>query len=399
MVNLSWPPMEKSIKRIIFISKKKFPIQRIQQYFALEYMKEYDVQLCSKYSEAEQLLLDSKYIVSLLVVDFRETSLFRDIQILKEQECFGLLPILGIIPEITEVTLSALINCGCQSYLDEIRLKTSLIEYIYMLLENSNRMEINCRQISQLRAKNQQDTVLLDIVRNYVPKAVWRKAENFAQTQQQKLDSEESELVVCFADICQFSTLSQQKQPQQIMNILNVAFEVATRYIYHFSGDIDRFIGDTLLAIFDDVEQAIKASYCIQKDLDEINRGKNSDEVIEFRIGMHIGKVLRGNIGGNKRYDYALMGDTIQRASRLESRSPNGGFVISKAMHDRLGFTVPEEYRCSAELKGNEGREIYYLMFDYLQNNPDAMPELQAELEAIKSDTDNLKYTNEEYLL
>ena len=399
--------MEKSIKRIIFISKKKFPIQRIQQYFVLEYMEEYDVQLCSKYSEAEKLLLDTEYIVILLIVDFRETSLFRDIQTLKEQERFYLLPILGIIPEITEVVLSALINCGCQSYLDEICLKTSLIEYIHMLLENSNRLETTYREISSLRAKSKRDTVLLEIVRNYIPQVIWRKAENFAETQQQKLNSEESELVICFADICQFSTLSQQKQPQQIMNILNIAFEVATRYIYHFSGDVDRFIGDTLLATFDDVKQAIKASYGIQKELNGINQGKDSTEIIEFRIGMHIGKVIRGNIGGNKRYDYALMGDTINRASRLESKSPSGGFVISEAMYERLGFTVPEEYRRSAELKGNQGTEIYYLMFDYLQNNPDAMPELHSELEAAKSGSrtagaagkDNLEYTDEEYLL
>ncbi|WGK70263.1 adenylate/guanylate cyclase domain-containing protein [Candidatus Haliotispira prima] len=374
-------------KRIIFISKKKFPTQKIQQFFASKYQEEYDIQLLSNLTETENLLFDPEYTLSLLVVNFRDANLFQNVRDMKNDEIFRFLPVLGIIPEATPETLSALINCGCESYLEESHLKTSLLEYMHIILVRSNYLDEVSLQVSQLQEKAIRDFILLDIIKNYIPRTIWHKAEDFAEKQRLELNSEETELIICFADICNFSTLAQYKQPKEAVEILNVVFEVATRYVFYFHGDIDKFIGDAFLAIFNDLTQAIKAIYGIQEELRERNRAKAEagEETIEFRIGMHVGKIVRGNVGGNDRYDNTLIGDTVNTASRLEGKSPNGGFVASEAVCERLDFDIPDKYRMSSHLKGRKGEEIYYSMFDFLSDNPDVVPNLLEEVGAVQN--------------
>ena len=371
-------------KRIIFISRKKFPIQKIQCYFALEYKEEYDIQIFSDYAGAENILLDPEYTLSLLVADFRNADLFQDIQILKNDEFFRFLSVLGIVTEINESTFSQLLQCGCEHYIDERYLQKYLIQYMQAILLRSNYITEISLQVSQLQEKAIHDFILHDLIKSYIPRTIWHKADEFAEEQKLVINSEETELVICFADICQFSTLSQYKKPKEVVDMLNVVFEVATRYIFYFCGDVDKFIGDAVLAIFNNVEQAIKAVYGIQKEIYELNYGKDLEEVVQFRMGIHTGRVIRGNVGGNRRYDNTLIGDAVNVASRLEGKSPNGGFVISQAVCDRLGLDIPEEYRDSAELKGRQNEETYYSMLDYLNQHPDVIPNLLGDIEIVQ---------------
>ena len=373
-------------KQILFISKEELPVQRIQHYFSAEDGETYDIQLLGSFAEAENCLFEPDYTLSLLVADFRDTELFRDIHTLKADEYFRFLPILGIISRSNPVILSALINCGCESYVEEDHIETLLFEFIHMMLMRSNRLYEVSLQNSNLQEKAIRDFILLDIIKNYIPRTIWDKAEDFAEKQRLELNSEETELVICFADICRFSTLAQYKQPKEVVDVLNIVFEVATRYIFHFDGDIDKFIGDAFLAIFTDITSALKAIYGIQKELQELNRAEieSGGEQVEFRIGMHVGKIIRGNVGGNDRYDNTLIGDTVNTASRLEGKAPNGGFVISDAVRERLDFAIPYRYRRTATLKGREGDEVYYSMFDFLSDNPGVIPNLLEDTETAK---------------
>ena len=373
-------------KRILFISKEKLPVQRIQQYFVSGSGESYDIQLLSSFADAENYLFEPDYTLSLLVADFRDTELFRDIHALKSDEYFRFLPVLGIISSSNPVILSALINCGCESYVEEDHVETLLFEFIHMILLRSNQLYEVSLQNSNLQEKAIRDFILLDIIKNYIPRTIWDKAEDFAEKQRLELNSEETELVICFADICRFSTLAQYRQPKEVVDVLNIVFEVATRYIFYFNGDVDKFIGDAFLAIFTDIPSALKAMYGIQKELEELNRSniENGTERVEFRIGMHVGKIIRGNVGGNDRYDNTLIGDTVNTASRLEGKAPNGGFVISDAVRERLGFSIPDEYRRTATLKGREGDEVYYSMFDFLNDNPNIVPNLLEDAEVAR---------------
>ena len=375
-----------SQKRILFISKQQLSVQRIQQYFSAENGEHYDIQLRPTFADAEEYLFEPDYTLSLLVADFRDTELFKDIHLLKSDEFFRFLPILGIVSESNPVILSALINCGCESYLEAANIETLLFEFIHMILLRSNRLHDLALQNAHLQEKGIRDFILLDIIKNYIPRTIWEKAEDFAEKQRLELNSEEVELVICFADICRFSTLAQYKQPKEVVDVLNMVFEVATRHVFYFHGDIDKFIGDAFLAIFTDIPSALKAIYGIQKELEELNHAnaENGNEQVEFRIGIHVGKIIRGNVGGNERYDNTLIGDTVNTASRLEGKSPNGGFVISDAVRERLDLDIPPQYRRTAALKGREGDEIYYSMFDFLNDNPDVLPNLLEEIETAK---------------
>ncbi len=378
--------MSGSSKRIIFISRRQFPVGRIQQYFALEHQKNYDIRLLSDFAATEDYLFDPEYTLRLIVADFCNNDLFKDIRLLKNDEIFRFLPVLGIIPKVSAVTLATLIDCGCEHYLEETHLQTSLPEYMRIILWRSEHLDEMALQVSRLQEKGIRDFILLDIIKNYIPRTIWHKAEDFAEEQRLELNSEETELAICFGDICSFSTLSQYKQPKEVVEMLNVVFEVATRYIFHFSGDVDKFIGDAFLAIFSDSRQAIAAIYGIQKELAQLNQSKaqNGEEIVQFRIGIHVGKIIRGNVGGNDRYDNTLIGDTVNTASRLEGKAPHGGFVISEAVRECLGLAIPEQYRMSSELKGRAGEEVYYSMLDYLDEYPEAIPGLCGDIEAAR---------------
>lgn len=167
--------------------------------------------------------------------------------------------------------------------------------------------------------------------------------------------------------------------------MLNIVFEVVSRYIFSFGGDIDKFIGDAFLALFSDLKKAVTAMYGIQKELVDLNREQQEQgkDVIRFRIGMHTGLIIRGNVGGNDRYDNTLIGDAVNTAARLESKAPHGGLVISESIRKQLDLEIPDEYRLHSELKGRKGEETYYSVFDYFDANPHLVP-YSEELESVR---------------
>ena len=375
-----------SQKRILCISKANISIQKIQQYISSQNGEQYDIHLLPTFADAENYLFEPDYTLSLLIADFRNVRLFKKIRDLKSDELFRYLPILGIVSESNPSVISSLINCGCESHLEADYVETFLSVFVHTILLRSNRFDDILLEKSSLQEKVIRDFILLDIIKNYIPRTIWQKAEDFAEKQRLELNSEEVELVICFADICGFSTLAQYKQPKEVVDVLNVVFEVATRYTFYFRGDIDKFMGDAFLAIFTDIPSALKAIYGIQKELDELNHTnvENGNERVEFRIGIHIGKIIRGNVGGNDRYDNTMIGDAVNIASRLEGKSPNGGFVISDAVRERLNLDIPPQYGRTVALKGREGAVIYYSMFDFLNENPGVLPDLLEEIDTAK---------------
>jgi len=150
------------------------------------------------------------------------------------------------------------------------------------------------------------------------------------------------EATVIFTDLENFTTLSEDLDPAEVSAILIAYFEQTTRCILENKGTIIKYVGDAVMAAWgapvDEPAHAIRAveAACDLRYLTELEvRGKK----LRTRIGIHSGKVLAGNLGSTFRFDYTMIGDAVNFASRLESLNKylSTQVLISDAVRQQLG--------------------------------------------------------------
>ena len=141
------------------------------------------------------------------------------------------------------------------------------------------------------------------------------------------LGGETRELTVWFADMANFTALSEGLAPERLVHMLNVYFLEMTTVLEGYGGFIDKYIGDAILAVFgaplddpDHAAHAVEAALACQRRLAELGERTAwpADAPPVARIGISSGEVLVGNIGSHRRFNYTVMGDTVNLASRLE---------------------------------------------------------------------------------
>ncbi len=148
--------------------------------------------------------------------------------------------------------------------------------------------------------------------------------------------------VVLVSDVRGFTALSDRLEPRQVIELLDSYFEVAARPIEEHEGEILKFIGDGLLAIFgigDDASAAcntaLDAAFGILDGLDAVNaeRARAGQPEIRCGVGLHVGDVQYGNIGARDRLDFTVIGRAVNEASRVES--------LCKVLDRRVLATAP----------------------------------------------------------
>lgn len=158
-----------------------------------------------------------------------------------------------------------------------------------------------------------------------------------------KLGGELRELTIMFCDIRGFTKLSEGLDPQRLTGIINAFLTPMTRVIQNRQGTIDKYIGDCIMAFWNapiDVEphgrMAILAAFDMRVELTRINAqfaaeaAKAGARPIEIKIGIGLnsGICCVGNMGSEQRFDYSVLGDTVNIASRLEALSPAYGLDL-----------------------------------------------------------------------
>lgn len=231
-------------------------------------------------------------------------------------------------------------------------------------------MSEKIRKAATLQDKAINDFIMLDLIKAYVPRTIWNVAKECAHLQKIKLPEEERELTICFGDIKGFTQMAQHLKPKDLIEMLNEVFDVVTKHIYDLDGDVDKFIGDAFLGIFNSPSDAVRAMILIQKDLENLSEKKKKANlpVFQFRIAIHTGPVIRGNVGGNNRYDNTLIGDVVNTTSRLEHIGVAGGVVISEETRKKVGLNIPSQYEASEQLRGRDCEIKYFCVYEYLKD-------------------------------
>jgi adenylate cyclase len=149
------------------------------------------------------------------------------------------------------------------------------------------------------------------------------------------LGGELRDVTILFSDIASYSTLSERVEPGPLVDELNRYFGRMTDIVQAHGGFVDKFIGDGVLAIFgaplarpNAAADAVRASLAMIRSLQEEPLYIGGDGRISIRIGLHRGEAIVGNIGSAQRFNYTVMGDAVNVASRLEGVGKHYGVPI-----------------------------------------------------------------------
>lgn len=171
------------------------------------------------------------------------------------------------------------------------------------------------------------------------------------------------ELTVLFSDIRGFTTLSETRPPEYIVNLLNRYFSRQVEIIFRHGGTLDKFIGDAIMAFWgapvDDPQHARHAVAAAIEMAQELERFKQelTDLGADFDIGIgiHTGRAVVGFIGAESRLDYTIIGDTVNLASRIEGLTKGVARVlVSETTRNACGDDFTFIAHGSQHVKGRE---------------------------------------------
>ena len=151
------------------------------------------------------------------------------------------------------------------------------------------------------------------------------------------LGGERRETTIMETDIRGFTSMSEKMEPEEVVSLLNIYLNKQTDIVRNHGGDIDKFVGDAILASFMGDKMADNAVRCalnIQIEMKKLNKELEGDTM--FGIGINTGPVIMGPIGGRDRMDYTVIGDHVNLACRLCDAAEPGEIIISSNTEKHL---------------------------------------------------------------
>jgi class 3 adenylate cyclase len=168
------------------------------------------------------------------------------------------------------------------------------------------------------------------------------------------------EVSVLFSDLASYTTFAERSEPAEVANMLNSYYELATPLLSRsFGAEVEKFIGDAIMATFnsrgdqpDHAVRAARAGLELQRQMGLVADAHPGWP--RMRVGINSGEAAVRELGGPGYVAYAVVGDTINVASRLEEQAPVGGVLIGAETYRRLGPGTHVDARPGLKLKGKE---------------------------------------------
>lgn len=159
--------------------------------------------------------------------------------------------------------------------------------------------------------------------------------------------NETAEVTVVFIDICGFTAISEREAPDAVVRMLNQLFDLIVPSIINAGGKVDKFIGDAVLAVFQDDDhlyRAIQAAIAINTALKISDYADASLREAQpmVSIGLNTGEVVAGNVGSAtlRRFDFTVIGDVVNTAQRLQTIAGPGQILLHEATFQKISDRV-----------------------------------------------------------
>ena len=166
-----------------------------------------------------------------------------------------------------------------------------------------------------------------------------RTGERVLAGQIKRGDGETIDAAIWFSDLRDFTPLTETLAPEDLIDLLNTYFEAVTAAVTARGGEVLRFIGDAMLIVFPVTDAFSRESACraaVDAATDafdglaaiNIRRARVKRPAISFGVGIHVGKVIYGNVGAPDRLDFTVMGPAVNRTARLEGLTKELGHAM-----------------------------------------------------------------------
>ena len=159
-------------------------------------------------------------------------------------------------------------------------------------------------------------------------------------------------ITVLFTDINNFTPLCEKRTPEEVIVMLNEFFNEMLEIIFRYNGTVKQFVGDEIMVMYgapnsmeDHARRAVMTARDMVDRLQELRKQKGDEAgFYEVKVGIHSGEVVVGNVGNEKRSEYAAVGDTVNTAARIEglTKQLKETILLSQETVDEIGESLPE---------------------------------------------------------
>lgn len=217
-------------------------------------------------------------------------------------------------------------------------------------------------ELASSEARIEKEIAIRTDLGRYVPKEVVERV--VSREQDMGLGGVRRDITVVFADVVGFTPLTTRLEPEQTVALLNELFTILTEIVFRHGGTVDKFIGDSVMAIFgapssqdDHAERALRTAEDMLRFLETGNAAweERYGVRIQLAIGVNTGSAVVGNIGSESRIEYTAIGDTVNVAARLEAIARPQQILITQATKDAAGDAFDYFDGGQHELPGREG--------------------------------------------
>ncbi len=318
----------------------------------------YSVSLAENGLKAIEQVNSHQFDVILLDIMMPEMDGYECLTYLKDDSTLRNIPVI-IISEIDDIeNIARCIQMGAEDYLPKPFNSMLLKARLNACLERKKWYDQEQHYLKQLKAEQEKSEKLL---LNILPKSIADRLKKGESVIADKFD----EVTVLFADIVDFSHLTEKMTPTKLVEMLNSLFSIFDRLIQQYGLEKIKTIGDEYMAAAgvpnpttNTAQAAIEAALGMQK---ECTQFKIEDDIpLYLRIGIHTGPVMAGIIGERK-FSYDMWGDTVNIASRMESHSLKGCIQVSSDTYEHSKDRYLFESRGLIEVKGKGKMETYLL--------------------------------------
>lgn len=218
---------------------------------------------------------------------------------------------------------------------------------------------------------------MVTVIKGIIP---YISASTLKQAEKGIASSAQKDLAFLFTDIRGFTTLCEGMEPNQVVNVLNRYLDLETELILANHGDVDKFVGDEMMAFFDGPDKEInacRAAMQIRHAMmeEKEKREREGQPTVAIGIGINSGGVVFGSVGARERMDFTSIGDTVNLAARLEGANKAYGSksIITEAVFQR----VNEIFLCrELDFIAVKGKNEPVRIYEILQEREKASPKL-----------------------
>ena len=178
-------------------------------------------------------------------------------------------------------------------------------------------------------------------------------------------------MTILFSDIRAFTELSESMSPTENFKFINSYLSRMEPHIQQHNGFIDKFIGDAIMALFDESpDDAVSAGVSMIRSLDTYNehRASSGYRPLSIGVGINTGKLIFGTVGDNTRMDSTVISDAVNLASRIEGLCKTYGVSLLISHETYVSLNNPAQFNCRlidiVKTKGKQQETIIYEVID-----------------------------------